>query len=323
MIRNLDECAYSEKDGEYGGISGLKEGLVIDGENWLVKYPKNAEYLSRHEEMLYTNDPVSEYIGSHVYRILGYPVQETFLGYRKEKIVVACKDFLKQNERLVEMRTLKNSANNDMAEKLDKEFGSTGSAHVIEFEEIMLHLQYNRILKNVEGIKERFFDQIVVDVFINNTDRNNGNWGIIRSTGCADRLAPIYDNGGSFHGKTPDSRIKRMLEKDAVSSCVLNGISVYGKEGKQYKATEILKLDIPELRKSIIKNVPLLKKKMSAIYEFIDQIEDVACSSIRKDFYKKGLQERLNLILQPVYNEVLEKEQQINQVRSLSKPRRR
>jgi len=37
--------------------------------------------------------PLSEFLGSHIYAILGYPVHETLLGYRKGKIVVACKDF--------------------------------------------------------------------------------------------------------------------------------------------------------------------------------------------------------------------------------------
>ena len=39
------------------------------------------------------------------------------------------------------------------------------------------------------------------DIFINNNDRNNGNWGILRNKDGVDRLAPIFDNGGSFQTK--------------------------------------------------------------------------------------------------------------------------
>ena len=50
---------------------------------------------------------------------------------------------------------------------------------------------------NISGIKDRFWDCVIIDGFINNSDRNNGNWGILRSE-SGDVLSPIYDNGASF-----------------------------------------------------------------------------------------------------------------------------
>ena len=41
----------------------------------------------------YTTSPVSEYIGSHIYQSMGFPVHETKLGTYQNKVVVACKDF--------------------------------------------------------------------------------------------------------------------------------------------------------------------------------------------------------------------------------------
>ena len=46
----------------------------------------------------YTNSPISEYLGSHIYKILGFDVHDTILGYANGKNVVACKDFLNRNE---------------------------------------------------------------------------------------------------------------------------------------------------------------------------------------------------------------------------------
>lgn len=305
MIRNLDSCEYSKKDGEYGGMSGFKEGLIIDGENWLIKYPKNAQYLKRNDGMNYTTDPVSEYIGSQIYGILGYPVHETFLGERKGKIVVACKDFLKKDERLVEIRTLKNSANNEMMEVLEKEFVSTGSSHIVNFNEMLLHLDYNKNLCAIEGVKERFYDQIVIDAFINNSDRNNGNWGIIRADDRPDRLSPVFDNGGSFNGKTPDIRLEKMLKNKIVEGSVLNSISVYGEE-KNYLNRDLINFDIKELKESIVKNVPLIQQHSNEIFQMIDAIDERACSQIRKEFYKVSLSLKMELILQPVYSKIVE-----------------
>lgn len=48
--------------------------------------------------MSYTNSCISEHLGSYIFEIIGIPVQETILGtYNvngKEKVVVACKDFI-------------------------------------------------------------------------------------------------------------------------------------------------------------------------------------------------------------------------------------
>ena len=307
MILNVDDAPYSYKHGSYGGASGTKDGLIINGADWLVKYPKNAEYLNRHEEMSYTMDPVSEYLGSHVYEILGIPVHETMLVERRGKIAVACKDFenILEGEKLLEFRTLKNAANNDMTEELERRFSSTGSNRIANFEETLLHLKYNGTINTIEGIKERFFDMIVIDAFINNGDRNNGNWGILR-TRNGDSLAPVYDNGGSFNGKTPDSRLKRMLENESVmKESGLSGVSAFGDE-HNFLAKDLMAKDIDDLQISLVKLTPLIDAHMQDFYELIDSVDDIACSPVRKDFYKQSLAARLDCILSPAYERAVE-----------------
>ena len=47
----------------------------------------------------FTTSPLSEYVGSHIYQLLGYTAHNTMLGYyfnkelSKKQIVVACEDF--------------------------------------------------------------------------------------------------------------------------------------------------------------------------------------------------------------------------------------
>ncbi len=301
IIKNVDNAEYSLKHGTYGGLSGLKDGLIIDGNDYIIKFPKNARDLKRHEEMLYTNDPVSEYIGSQIYKIIGIPVHETELVERRGKIAVACKDFIDDNkrERLIEIRTIKNSANEKLSELLEHNFSNTGSSHVVELEEIMLHLQYNEILKNVNGINDRFFDMMVIDTLINNSDRNNGNWGIIRAPGEGDRLAPVFDNGGAFNGKTPDSRLEKLFQnKDNFKSSIAGSISVFGKNGKNYLVKELIGLELPGFHEAALRNVPIIEKKLNDMKYMIEQIPDIACSKIRKEFYKASLDIRLEIFLE-------------------------
>lgn len=43
IIHDLNGCDLSDRNGTYGGMAGLKEGVVYNGENWLIKYPKNTK----------------------------------------------------------------------------------------------------------------------------------------------------------------------------------------------------------------------------------------------------------------------------------------
>lgn len=309
MIRNIDDALYSKKNGMYGGASGLKDGVIIDGCDWIVKYPKNTTGFKRCEEMQYTNDPVSEYAGSHVYEILGYPVHETMLVWRRSKIAVACRDFINDDngERLLEIRTIKNAANAELMEKLDRSFSSTGSAHMAELDEILLHLKYNNILSNVSGATERFWDMMVIDIFINNNDRNNGNWGVIRNRYGEDRLAPVFDNGASFNGKTPDSRLKKIADSEnGILGSIMNSVTAFGNKERRYSAKEMINADFPELHASLIRNVPVIKEKMTEISDMIRNIPDEACSRIRKDFYIESLGLRMEHLLLPAYEKVMD-----------------
>ena len=89
-IYDLENAPLNARNGRYMGQSGLKEGIDFEGKSWLVKYPKTT-YGMRNVDISYTTSPLSEYVGSHIYDILGYDVHETILGVRNKKLVVACK----------------------------------------------------------------------------------------------------------------------------------------------------------------------------------------------------------------------------------------
>lgn len=77
----------------YDGHNGYKLGVIIDAKNWFLKFPQSTRNLARKVEISYTTSPLSEYIGSHIYEIIGILVHKTILGIKDKKIVVACKDF--------------------------------------------------------------------------------------------------------------------------------------------------------------------------------------------------------------------------------------
>lgn len=315
-IVNLDGCKLSRKNGMYGGAAGNKDGIIYNGDSWLIKYPKNIKHLEGTGGASYSTSPLSEYLGSHVYEILGYDVHETFLGVRNGKIVVACKDFA-INKDLLEIRTIKNHANGELAELLERRFGSTRSDHIIDLEELLLHLENNTILRDIPGVVERFWDQAIIDIFINNNDRNNGNWGILRDEYGVDTLAPIFDNGSSFQDKLAECKIEHALEYiEAAMQNAINTQTAYGLHGKVLTSAKFLKLctEYEGLQDAIIRVVPLIQSKIDEILLFIQDIpetykdgksEYLICSVSRKALFSLQLQSRLQNLLLPYYKEAI------------------
>ena len=97
--------------------------------------------------------PLSEYLGSHIYQILGIDTHETLLGVRNDKLVVACKDFCENEGSLREIRTLKNIYNKELSAKLEESFSSTSSSHSVDINELLTHFEYNPVLQAIPDIK--------------------------------------------------------------------------------------------------------------------------------------------------------------------------
>lgn len=95
-----------------------------------------------------------------------------------------------------------------------------------------------------------------------------------------------------------------MNAENGVKNNILNGITAFGEE-QNFLARDVIKMDIPELRQAIVKNVPKIKENMENIYHLIGELPDKACSPVRKEFYKQSLAMRLELILEPEYEKIL------------------
>lgn len=311
-IIDLDIYPLSIKNGAYGGAAGSKDGISINNENWLIKYPKS---LSKMEGLnaSYSTAPLSEFLGSHIYKILGFDVHETILGERNNKIVVGCKDFEIDGKKLLEIRTLKNHTNDIIDKLIDEGRISSEESHTVDIDEILIHIENNDLLKDIYGIKQRFFEQIIIDIFINNNDRNNGNWGILRKEGFADSLAPVFDNGGSFNTKISEEKIRGLLSSSELVNNATNVFTVYSKKGYQLNAKKLIKEieNIPEFQDAVKKYIPIIKKRINDIFDLMDQIPSVytlkngidvyVFSEERKKLYKKQLEICLEKLLLPLY----------------------
>lgn len=73
----LDFTNLPRRNKTYTGANGSKISVLLDGEQYMLKFPALP---SLNKKMSYANSCISEYIGSHIFEIVGIPVQKTLLG---------------------------------------------------------------------------------------------------------------------------------------------------------------------------------------------------------------------------------------------------
>jgi len=307
MIEIVDftNCKLSNRNLEYAGRAGEKRGIIYNNELWFLKFPKNNIGMNRVTGLSYVTSPLSEYIGSQIYKILGYDVHETILGIcndgKRNKVVCACKDFIAddKNELLIPYTALRNDTNPIIMDRNDDSLMSPSNINEIEFQ-----LEHNTILSRIPNAKDRFWDVVLIDMLINNNDRNEDNWGVIKyKKEDLYKLAPIYDCGNCFYGKTSDEKIETIMsDMERLNSSAKNGITAYEDDNeKEIRNTEIIKYVKKYNSYSIERVVNIVKAKMNDIKELIynipnkyDDIEII--SDIRKEYYIRTLELRLEMI---------------------------
>lgn len=306
MIEIVDftNCKLSNRNLEYAGRAGEKRGIIYNNELWFLKFPKNTIGMNRVTGLSYVTSPLSEYIGSQIYKILGYDVHETILGIcndgKRNKVVCACKDFIAddKNELLIPYTALRNDTNPIIMDRNDDSLMSPSNINEIEFQ-----LEHNTILSRIPNAKDRFWDVALIDMLINNNDRNEDNWGVIKyKKEDLYKLAPIYDCGNCFYGKTSDEKIETIMsDVERLNSSAKNGITAYEDDNeKEIRNTEIIKYLKKYNSDSIERVVNIVKAKMNDIKELIYNIpnkyDDIEImSDIRKEYYIRTLELRLEM----------------------------
>lgn len=179
VLYDLAQYGLSGRNGSYLGNSEPKEGIQINGQNWIVKYSKHAKG---------TNHVVlSEYIGSRVYALLGYDTQEVILGMRNGRLVAACRDFCEDGIQLRTMCALKNRYDKKLEEKINREAHMPAVKGKTDLKETQIHLEYNPVLKKMDGLEKRFWESIVVDCLLCNGSRDDSDWGLLYRDRCQKR----------------------------------------------------------------------------------------------------------------------------------------
>lgn len=269
----------------YGG-SEVKMTYYIDNQKYMVKFPDPIRKKSKN--ISYINNHFSEYLGCQIFKLFCIETQDVELVEctinEKTKIAVACKDFLKEGEELIEFKTLSYSLNPE------KKYDSS-------IEDIYEMLSLIPNLYNKENIKHEFWHRFVVDTLLGNTDRHLGNWGLIKSK-QEFRLSPVYDCGSCLNPLLTQEEMEELLDNEKeLKNISYNIKTAYKMNGKPVSYVNVYKNMPKELKEQVLLVVPIIDMKLIK-----DLIYNTGClSEIQKKFYYKTVVYRKELLLDKAF----------------------
>lgn len=198
----IDFTNYPIKKKTYSGANGNKISILIDNELYMLKMPQHS---NRNDNLSYSNSAISEYIGSHIFNMIGIEAQETLLGIYEfhgvKRISVACKDFEKNGYVLKDFASVKNQV-----------IDSNSNGYGTELTDVLEAIE-KQMLIDPKLLSDYFWDMFIVDALIGNWDRHNGNWGFLYNQENDDiKLAPIYDCGSCLFPQLDDEEIIKILK---------------------------------------------------------------------------------------------------------------
>ena len=283
----MDYSKYKPSGRYYTGAE-RKKGILIQGEPYIVKYAKNS-----HQGITYSH--ISEYIGSHLFQMIGLETQQTFLGTCDGNPAVIIKDFIGEDEIFVPFNDVWDST----LEQSRKRYKYT-------YDDIMRMLEENMKLTDVEGTIQHFWNMYLIDAWIGNFDRHGSNWGFMKKN-IQYRIAPIYDNGSAlFPRLNTDIKLQRILDSEEemlkrVYTFPTSQILLQGKKSSYYELID--SLQYKECNDALIRMKP--KIDLEKMEKIIDGVEEI--SMVRKTFYKSMLHLRYEVMIKEPYRKLIGK----------------
>ena len=281
----------------YGGKNGSKICIVYNNQDYMLKFPSLND---NDAEQTYANNCISEYVACKIIKSLGFKVQDTILGtYNLNgnmKVVVACKDFTSLGVVLRQFAELKNS-----------QIESSKNGYDTELEEVIQTIESQQIC-DVNYLKDFFWDMFIADTLVGNFDRHNGNWGFLINEVLKEvEIAPIYDCASCLYPQLTDERIKKIIDDEEEMNARVfvfpnSALKIDDKKINYYDF--ISSLDNVDCNKALLRVFPRIN--LNVINEIIDNT--LYISDIRKEFYKKIIKMRYDLLLKVNYNKLISKD---------------
>ena len=282
----------------YNGANGKKIAIIYNNEQYMIKFPPSAD--KKPTDLSYTNSCISEHISCSIFNMLGIKAQETLLGTYtvngKEKLVCACKDFTADGSVLYDFCSIKNTI-------IDSEHNGNGT----ELTDLLETIEKQTFVNPVK-LQEHFWNVFVIDAFLGNFDRHNGNWGFLYDKeNNTSEIAPVYDCGSCLLPQADERTMRLILQNpDEMNARIFHfPTSAIKYDGQKINYHQFLmsgKYD--GCNNAIMEVFP--KITMDKINELIDSLPYL--SDLQREFYSSYIAARYDQILVPAYEMVIKQD---------------
>lgn len=269
---------------EYKGSERKKTVILDNNKKYMLKLSDPIR--EKGHRISYINNAYSEYLGCKIAKSIGLPVQEVILGNytyinkngeKHTRPACLCEDLREDNEVLLEIDTLSLSDYEDTTKELTLQNVNNKINHI----------------KNIdkEKMKEFYYNMFVFDALTGNTDRHNGNWGIITDKySTYVKIAPIYDCGSSLLPLIGDDDLP-LKNKDTIFLSICSAISENNKKINYFDY--LINIRNKDIDKALLRLIP--KINLQKINNIILDTSDF--SKQRKLMYLELIDKRYNNIL--------------------------
>ena len=281
-------------DKAYNGANGKKIAVFHEDTRYMVKFPSSGE--RKPTELSYTNSCISEYIACHIFNLLGIRAQDTLLGVfkigSKTKFVCACKDFTEKTKQLYDFCSIKNTI-------IDSETNGNGT----ELNEILETIEKQQFVEP-SMLLAHFWDVFIVDAFLGNFDRHNGNWGFLYDPDDdTTEIAPVYDCGSCLLPQADEKVMRGVLNNEDMLNARIfqfptSALKLNGRKLNYYDF--LTTTDNPDCLAALSRILPQID--FARINPLID---DIPCiTDLQKEFYRTYVKARYDLILKPASDRI-------------------
>lgn len=296
MNERIDFTACQRVPGKaYNGANGKKIAVIYNNEQYMLKFPPSAD--GKPTELSYTNSCVSEHISCSIFNMLGLNAQKTLLGIYnvngKEKLVCACKDFTVSGSLLYDFCSIKNTI-------IDSEHNGSGT----DLWDILETIDKQQFVDPLT-LQEHFWNVFVVDAFLGNFDRHNGNWGFLYNEETnSTQIAPIFDCGSCLLPQADEQTMQMVLQEPQQLDARVYQFpnSAIKLDGRKINYSQFLmsgKFD--GCNQALERIVPKIDmQKIVSFIEFIPYLTD-----LQKEFYSRYITARYEKIIEPAYENVM------------------